>query len=165
MRSTDTYHAYLNQEMCFAFWLQNLKEWGFWGNLGVKYNQHDVTEMRCEVIFEIEMYKISSVNWLVVVKKMMEDLGRCHGQKFRLYIYEWCWHSHTDCWNSKHQICVLVPWLRRLVALLSPRSLGIDLTAVHLWFVVDKVPLLSVSLVLLRFCLLIVFPPMLHDLI
>jgi hypothetical protein len=74
--------------MCSAFWLQNLKGWGFLGNLGVNYIQHDVTEMRCEVMFGNEMYKISKVDWLVFVKKIMKDLGRCHGEKFRLYIYE-----------------------------------------------------------------------------
>jgi hypothetical protein len=74
--------------MYSAFWSQNLKEWGSLGNLGVNYIQHDVTEMRCEVIFGTEMYRISRVSWLVVVKKIMEDLWRCHGQKFRLYIYE-----------------------------------------------------------------------------
>jgi hypothetical protein len=74
--------------MCCAFWLQNLKGWGLLGNLGVNDIHHDVTEIRCEVMFGIEMCKISRVNWLVVVKKIMEDLGRYHGQKFRLYIYE-----------------------------------------------------------------------------
>jgi hypothetical protein len=99
------------------------------------------------------------------VKKIMEDLWRCHGQKFRLYIYEWRWQPHTDCWNSKRQICMPVAWFRRLVTVLSPRSLGIDLRAVHLWSVLDKVPLVQVSLLLLRFCLVTLFLPVLHDLI
>jgi hypothetical protein len=78
----------MNQEMCSAFCLQNLKGWGFLGNLGVNYIQHDVSEMRCKVVIGIEVYKISRVNWLLFVKKIMEDLGRHHGQKFSLYIHE-----------------------------------------------------------------------------
>jgi hypothetical protein len=74
--------------VCSAFWSQNLKRWGFLRNLAVNYVQHDVTEMRCEVMFEIKMCMISRVNWLVFVQKIMEDLGRCHGQKRRLYIHE-----------------------------------------------------------------------------
>jgi len=61
---------------------------GILGDLGVNYTQHDVTEMRCAVMFETEMYKMSRISWLVVVKTIMEDVGRCHEQKFRLYIYE-----------------------------------------------------------------------------
>jgi hypothetical protein len=62
--------------MCSAFWLQNLTGWGFSGNPGVNYIQHNATEMRCEVTFGIEMYEISRVKWLVFVKKIMEDLER-----------------------------------------------------------------------------------------
>jgi hypothetical protein len=158
MRSADTYHTYMNQEMCSAYLLQNLKRCGFLRNLVVNYIQHDVTEMRCKVVIGTEMYKVSRLNWLSFVKKIMEDLGRYHGQKFSLHVYEWRWQLHINCWNSKHPIYVPV-------TVLSPRRLGFDLRAVRVWFVVDKVPLMQISLLLLQLCSVIVFPPILHYLI
>jgi hypothetical protein len=55
-----------------------------------------------------------------------------------------------------------VPWLRRLVAGLSPRRTGFDPGSVHVGFVVDKVALGQVFLRVLRFSLVNFIPPVLH---
>jgi hypothetical protein len=57
---------------------------------------------------------------------------------------------------------VAVPWLRRLVAGLSPRRPGFDPGSVHVGFVVDKVALGHVFPRVLRFSLVNFIPPMLH---
>jgi hypothetical protein len=54
------------------------------------------------------------------------------------------------------------PWLRRLVACLSPRRLGFDPGSVHVGFVVDKVPLGQVFPRVLRFSPVNFIPPVLH---
>jgi hypothetical protein len=55
-----------------------------------------------------------------------------------------------------------VPWLRRLVAGLSPRRPGFDPGSVHVGFVVDKVALGHVFLGVLRFSPVSFVPPLLH---
>jgi hypothetical protein len=55
-----------------------------------------------------------------------------------------------------------VPWLRRLVAGLSPRRPGFDPGSVHVGFVVDKVALGQVFLQVLRFSPINFIPPVLH---
>jgi hypothetical protein len=55
-----------------------------------------------------------------------------------------------------------VPWLRRLVACLSPRRPEFDPGSVHVGFVVDKVALGPVFLRVLRFSPVNLIPPVLH---
>jgi hypothetical protein len=55
-----------------------------------------------------------------------------------------------------------VPWLRRLIAGLSPRRPGFDSGSVHVGFVVDKVALGQVFLRVLRFSPVSFIPPVLH---
>jgi hypothetical protein len=55
-----------------------------------------------------------------------------------------------------------VPWLRRLVAGLSPRRLGFDPGSVHVGFVLDKVVLGQVFLRVLRFSPVSFIPSVLH---
>ena len=55
-----------------------------------------------------------------------------------------------------------VPWLRRLVAGLSPRRPGFDLGSVDVGFVVDKVALGQVFSRVLRISPLNFIPPVLH---
>ena len=55
-----------------------------------------------------------------------------------------------------------VPWLRRLVAGLSPRRPGFDLGSVHVGFVVDKVALGQIFPRILRFSPVNLIPPVLH---
>jgi hypothetical protein len=55
-----------------------------------------------------------------------------------------------------------VPWLRRLVAGLSPRRSGFDPGSVHVEFVVDKVALGQVFPRVLRFSPVNFIPPVLH---
>jgi hypothetical protein len=55
-----------------------------------------------------------------------------------------------------------VPWLRRLVAGLSPRRHGFDPGSVRVGFVVDKVALGQVFLPVLRFSPVNFIPPVLH---
>jgi hypothetical protein len=55
-----------------------------------------------------------------------------------------------------------VPWLRRLVAGLSPRRHGFDTDSVHVGFAVDKVALEQVSLRVLQFSPVNFIPPVLH---
>jgi hypothetical protein len=55
-----------------------------------------------------------------------------------------------------------VPWLRRLVAGLSPKRPGIDPGSVHVGFVLDKVALGQVFPRVLRFYPLSFIPPVLH---
>jgi hypothetical protein len=53
---------------------------------------------------------------------------------------------------------LVMPWLRRLVTSFSPRSSG----SVHVGLFVDKVALAQIYLRVLRFCLVIIIPPLLH---
>jgi hypothetical protein len=53
----------------------------------------------------------------------------------------------------------VVPWLRRLVASLSPRRHGFAPGSVHVGFVVHKVTLGQVFLRILRFCPVCIIPP------
>jgi hypothetical protein len=55
-----------------------------------------------------------------------------------------------------------VPWIKQLVADLSPRKLGLDSWSVHVIFVADKVALGQVFLQVLRFSPLSIIPPMFH---
>jgi hypothetical protein len=55
-----------------------------------------------------------------------------------------------------------VPWLRRLVAGLSPRSPGFDPSSAQVGFVVDIVALGQVLLRVLRFSPVDFIPPVLH---
>jgi hypothetical protein len=55
-----------------------------------------------------------------------------------------------------------VPWLRRLVAGLSPRTPEFDPGSVYVGFVVDKVALGQVFLPVLQFSHVSMIPPMLH---
>jgi hypothetical protein len=55
-----------------------------------------------------------------------------------------------------------VPWLRRLVAGLSPRRPGFDVGSVHVGFVVDKVALGQMFLRALRFFPVSFIPPVPH---
>jgi hypothetical protein len=55
-----------------------------------------------------------------------------------------------------------VPWLRRLVAGLSPRKPGFDPGSVHVGFVVHKVALGQVFLRALRFFPVNFIPPVLN---
>jgi hypothetical protein len=55
-----------------------------------------------------------------------------------------------------------VPWLRRLVASLSPRRPGFDPGSVHVRFVVNKVALGEVFPPVLRFSPINFIPPVLH---
>jgi hypothetical protein len=55
-----------------------------------------------------------------------------------------------------------VPWLRRLVAGLTPRRLGLDPGSVHVGFVLDKVALGQVFPRVLRFSSISFIPPVLH---
>jgi hypothetical protein len=55
-----------------------------------------------------------------------------------------------------------VPWLRRLVAGLSPRRLGFDPGSVHVGFMVNKVALGQVFPPVLRFFPVNFIPPVLH---
>jgi hypothetical protein len=55
-----------------------------------------------------------------------------------------------------------VPWLRRLVADLSPQRPGFDPGSAHVGFVVDKLALGQVFLRVLRFSPVHVIPPVLH---
>jgi hypothetical protein len=61
-----------------------------------------------------------------------------------------------------HVLLRAVPWLRRLVACLSPRRSGFDSGSVHVGFVVDKVALGQVFLQVLRFFPVNFIPPVLH---
>jgi hypothetical protein len=64
--------------------------------------------------------------------------------------------------NKVNKGCGAVPWLRRLVAGLSPRRPGFDPGSVHLGFVVDKVVLGQVLLRVLRLSPVNYIAPMLH---
>jgi hypothetical protein len=55
-----------------------------------------------------------------------------------------------------------VPWLRRLVAGLSPRRPGFEPGSVHVGFVVEKVILIRVFPRVLRFSPVHFIPPVLH---
>jgi hypothetical protein len=55
-----------------------------------------------------------------------------------------------------------VPWLRRLVAGISPRRPGFDSRSVHVGFVVDKVVLGQVFPRVLLFSPVNLIPPVLH---
>jgi len=55
-----------------------------------------------------------------------------------------------------------VPWLRRLVACLSPQKTGFNSGWVHVGFVVDKVALWQVFLPVLRLSSITVIPPIPH---
>jgi hypothetical protein len=55
-----------------------------------------------------------------------------------------------------------VPWLRRLVADLSPRRPGFDPGSVHVGIVMDKVALGQVFHRVLRFSPINFIPPVLH---
>jgi hypothetical protein len=55
-----------------------------------------------------------------------------------------------------------VPWLRRLVAGLSPLRPGFDPGSVHVGFVVDKVALGQVFPRALRFSAVNFIPPVIH---
>jgi hypothetical protein len=55
-----------------------------------------------------------------------------------------------------------VPWLKRLVAGLSPRRTGFAPESTHVGFVVDKVVLGQVFLRVLRFSPANIIPPLLH---
>ena len=55
-----------------------------------------------------------------------------------------------------------MPWLRPLVAGLSPRRPWFDPGSVHVEFMVDKVALGQVFLRVLRFSPISVIPPVLH---
>jgi hypothetical protein len=55
-----------------------------------------------------------------------------------------------------------VPWLKRLVAGISPRRPGFDPGSVHVGFVLDKVTLGQVFPRVLRFSLVTLIPPVLH---
>jgi hypothetical protein len=55
-----------------------------------------------------------------------------------------------------------VPWLRRLVAYLSPRRPGFDPGSVHVGFALDKVALGQVFPRVLRFSPVNIIPPVLH---
>jgi hypothetical protein len=70
---------------------------------------------------------------------------------------------HTSC-SVKDRIRTIeesraVPWLRRLVAGLSPRSPVFAPRSVHVGFVVDKVALGQVFLRVLRFSPVSIVPP------
>jgi hypothetical protein len=58
-----------------------------------------------------------------------------------------------------------VPWLRQLVAGLSPRSPGFVTGSIHVGFVVEKVALGQVSLRVLRFSPVNIIPPSFYILI
>jgi hypothetical protein len=55
-----------------------------------------------------------------------------------------------------------VPWLRRLVAGLSPRRPGSDPGSVHVGFLVDKMALGQIFPRVLRFFPVSLIPPVLH---
>jgi hypothetical protein len=55
-----------------------------------------------------------------------------------------------------------VPWLRRSVASLSPRSLVFHHRSFHVKFVMDKVALAESFLTVLLFRPVIIIPPMVH---
>jgi hypothetical protein len=59
-------------------------------------------------------------------------------------------------------LIVAVPWLRRLVADLSPRRPGFDPGSVHVGFMVDKLALGQVHPRVLRFFPVNFILPMLH---
>jgi hypothetical protein len=59
-------------------------------------------------------------------------------------------------------ISVAVPWLRPLVAGISPRKTGFDVRSVHVRIIVDKVALGQVFLRVLPFYPVSIIPPMLH---
>ena len=64
--------------------------------------------------------------------------------------------------QSVQAMGLAVPWLRPLVAGLSPRTPGFDPGSVHLGFVVDKVAVGQVFLRILRFSPVNFIPPVLH---
>jgi hypothetical protein len=71
--------------------------------------------------------------------------------------------SKSDCPTvSKVTIVKAVPWLKRLVAGLSPRRPGFDPGSVHVGFVVDKVALGQVFPGVLLFSSVNFIPPVLH---
>jgi hypothetical protein len=55
-----------------------------------------------------------------------------------------------------------VPWLKRLVAGLSPRKSGFAPGSIHVGFVVDKVVLRQIFLRVIRFSPANIIPPLLH---
>jgi hypothetical protein len=55
-----------------------------------------------------------------------------------------------------------MPWLKQLVAGLSPRRPGFATGSIHVGFVVDKVALAQVFLRVLQFCPASIIPPLLH---
>ena len=68
---------------------------------------------------------------------------------------------HTSSGRDGGFISMLtaVPWLRRLVAGLSPRRVGVSSRPVAVRFLVDKVALVQVLLLVLRFFLVCTIPP------
>jgi hypothetical protein len=70
--------------------------------------------------------------------------------------------DHHTCLHSTNIITLAVPWLRRLLAGLSPRRPGFDPGSVHVEFVVDKVALWQVFLRILRFSPVNFIPPVLE---
>jgi hypothetical protein len=71
----------------------------------------------------------------------------------------------SHCFKAIHMNFVFrgsVPWLRRLVAGLSPPRPDFDPGSIHMRFVVDRVALERVFLVLLRFPAVFIISPMMH---
>jgi hypothetical protein len=67
--------------------------------------------------------------------------------------------------HSSQGVLLTVPWLRSLVAGLSPRRPGFTPGSIHVGFVVEKVALGQVFLWVLRFSPVIIIPPSLSKLI
>jgi hypothetical protein len=81
------------------------------------------------------------------------------GKQMLLYKSQTITVVHRTC---NIELTKAVPWLRRLVAGLSPRRLGFDPGSVHVGFVVDIVALGQVFPPVLDFSPVNFIPPMLH---
>jgi hypothetical protein len=71
--------------------------------------------------------------------------------------------SGAEPLNKFAVVCNAVPWLRRLVACLSPRRPGFEPGSVHVGLVVDKVALGQAFPRVLRFSPVNFIPPVLHN--
>jgi hypothetical protein len=84
---------------------------------------------------------------MIVQIQILNDLEGNNHDIIQVFIYSF----HSLVFRQVHSLFQAVPWLRRLVAGLSPRRPRFDPGPVHVGFVVDKVALGQVFPPVLRF--------------
>jgi hypothetical protein len=101
-----------------------------------------------------------AVSGSVRVNFFVSHITSSHAQNMRLG--EQCEGPCIPSVQSVTLFIMAVPWLRRIVAGLSPRRLGFDPGSVHMGFLVDKVALGLDFPRVLRFSPVSFIPPVLH---